>query len=141
MRLIKRYPNRKLYDTQTKRYITLRGVADLIREDQDIHIIDNSTGDDITTLTLTQIILEYEKEIGEIAPRSLLAEIVQFGSAKLLLKDSSHPPGAYHFIDDYVIRILERLNLPTISDIQRLEEQLEELALKINALNDTDRTN
>jgi polyhydroxyalkanoate synthesis repressor PhaR len=57
MPLIKRYPNRKLYDTEAKSYITLEGVAALIRNGEDVQVIDHESGEDLTTLTLTQIIL------------------------------------------------------------------------------------
>lgn len=62
MAIIKRYPNRKLYDTEAKKYITLDGIAELIRDGQEVQVMDHSTGEDLTTLTLTQIIFEQEKE-------------------------------------------------------------------------------
>ena len=62
MPVVKRYPNRKLYDTQAKRYVTLNSIAELIRLGEDIQVIDYTTGEDITALTLTQIIFEQEKE-------------------------------------------------------------------------------
>ncbi|MCD6401947.1 MAG: polyhydroxyalkanoate synthesis regulator DNA-binding domain-containing protein [Anaerolineales bacterium] len=62
MTTIKRYSNRKLYDTETKRYITLSDVITMLREGKDITVIDNQSGRDITNLTLTQTILELEKK-------------------------------------------------------------------------------
>jgi len=61
MPVIKRYPNRKLYDTQAKQYITLDRIAELIREGTDIQVIDHASGEDITALTLSQVIFEQEK--------------------------------------------------------------------------------
>ena len=46
--LIKRYPNRKLYDTAARRYITLEGVAELLRRDEEVHVVDYATGEDLT---------------------------------------------------------------------------------------------
>ena len=56
--LIKRYANRKLYNTQTSRYITLKGIAELIEADQEVRVIDNETGEDITSVALSQILVE-----------------------------------------------------------------------------------
>ena len=52
MLLIKRYPNRKLYDTKASRYITLRDIAVLLRSGEDIQVLDTATGDDLTESTL-----------------------------------------------------------------------------------------
>ena len=58
MLVIKRYPNRKLYDTEAKRYITLDGITELIHRGEDLHVVDHETGEDLTTVTLSQIIFE-----------------------------------------------------------------------------------
>lgn len=79
MPLIKRYPNRKLYDTEAKQYITLDGIAALIRRGEDVQVIDYSTGEDLTTLTLTQIILEEEKRQSGFLPRNVLSSLVKAG--------------------------------------------------------------
>jgi polyhydroxyalkanoate synthesis repressor PhaR len=60
-RVIKRYANRKLYDTVESRYITLSQVADYVRAGEDVQIIDNATKEDLTRVTLAQIIY-YEEE-------------------------------------------------------------------------------
>jgi len=80
---IKRYPNRKLYDTEAKRYVTLEDITEMIRADQDIHVTDHETGDDLTTLTLTQIILEQEKKASGFLPRSLLTSLIRTGGDTL----------------------------------------------------------
>ena len=61
-RLIKRYGNRKMYDTQASRYVTLDGVAELVRGGDDLRIIDNDSGEDLTAVTFAQIIFEEEKK-------------------------------------------------------------------------------
>jgi len=83
MPVIKRYPNRKLYDTNAKQYITLEGIADLIRLGQDIQVIDNASGEDLTTVTLTQIIFELEKKQSGFLPRSILASLIETGGDRL----------------------------------------------------------
>ncbi len=79
MPTIKRYPNRKLYDTEAKQYITLEGVAELIRRGEDVRVVDHNSGEDLTTLTLTQIILEEEKRQSGFLPRSVLSSLVRAG--------------------------------------------------------------
>lgn len=60
-RVIKRYANRKLYDTKESRYVTLQQIAKLVRDGEDVTIIDNNTKEDLTNVTLAQIIYEEEK--------------------------------------------------------------------------------
>jgi len=79
MPLIKRYPNRKLYDTEAKHYVSLEGVAELIRQGDEVTVIDNATGDEITSLVLMQIIAEQERKQGSLLPQSLLAGLIQAG--------------------------------------------------------------
>jgi polyhydroxyalkanoate synthesis repressor PhaR len=61
MRTIKRYSNRKLYDTQDKRYVTLGDVAVFVRNNEDVQVTDYVSGADLTGATLAQIIFEEEK--------------------------------------------------------------------------------
>lgn len=60
-RLIKRYANRKMYDTERSRYVTLIEVVALVRAGQDVKVIDNKTKDDLTEVTLTQALLDSER--------------------------------------------------------------------------------
>lgn len=83
MIIIKRYPNRKLYNTSAKQYITLEGVAQLIREGEEVQILDHASGEDLTALTLTQIIFEQEKKEAGFLPRSVLTGLVQSGGQTL----------------------------------------------------------
>ena len=80
--LIKRYANRKLYNTQTSRYITLKGIAELIDADEDVRVIDNETGEDITSVALSQILVDSERE-GRRASRPLLSGLLQRGGDAL----------------------------------------------------------
>jgi polyhydroxyalkanoate synthesis repressor PhaR len=77
--IIKRYPNRKLYNTETKRYITLDNIATLIRAGEEVRVVDHATDEDLTTLTLTQIIFEQEKKSGGFLPRTVLTGLIQAG--------------------------------------------------------------
>jgi polyhydroxyalkanoate synthesis repressor PhaR len=78
-RTIKRYANRKLYDTRESRYVTLEHIAAMVRAGDDVRVVDNTTQSDLTTATLAQIIFEEEKA----TPRLSLAglrEIIQQGT-------------------------------------------------------------
>jgi polyhydroxyalkanoate synthesis repressor PhaR len=81
--IIKRYQNRKLYNTQSKRYITLEEIENLIKNEADIKVIDNKTGYDITAVTLSQIIFELEKNHSGFLPMRLLLSLVQSGGNKI----------------------------------------------------------
>jgi polyhydroxyalkanoate synthesis repressor PhaR len=76
-KIIKRYQNRKLYDTQQSCYVTLDDIAKMIRTNEDVMVIDNKTKNDITAATLTQIIFEAEKKASIYAPLFTLREIIQ----------------------------------------------------------------
>jgi polyhydroxyalkanoate synthesis repressor PhaR len=75
-RIIKRYANRKLYDTEHSCYVTLDQIAELIRKGVDVKIIDNNSKDDLTSVTLTQIIFEEEKK-RRLLPLMGLRSIIQ----------------------------------------------------------------
>lgn len=177
MPVIKRYPNRKLYDTEAKQYITLEGIADLIRAGQEVQVIDNVTGEDLTTLTLTQIIFEQEKREGGFLPRSVLASLIQASGDRLsvLQRNLISPKGFLHQVDEeikrrvnnlirrgellelegqkliekllaesrderespasfdeQIERILAERNIPTREEVQRITQQLESLADKLD---------
>lgn len=61
MRTVKRYSNRKLYDTGAKHYVTLKDLALVIRQGDTVSVVDHANGQDLTTQTLAQIIFEEEK--------------------------------------------------------------------------------
>jgi len=61
-RIIKRYSNRKLYDTKDSRYVTLLQIAEMVRTSEEVQIIDNNTKEDLTEVTLAQIIYEEQKQ-------------------------------------------------------------------------------
>lgn len=69
-RLIKRYENRKLYDTAAKRYISLEEIAELVRAGEEVEVVDNASGADLTASTLAKVILEeHSGSQGEIPPQ------------------------------------------------------------------------
>lgn len=78
-RIIKRYANRKLYDTQHSRYVTLEQISEMIRNGDDVKIIDNKTKEDLTSVTLAQIIFEEEKKQRSFLSLQTMREIIQNG--------------------------------------------------------------
>jgi len=79
--VIKRYSNRKLYDTQESRYVTLEELEELIRAGKEISVVDVSTGEDLTSVTLAQIILENERSHRATLPTAFLHQLIKHGEA------------------------------------------------------------
>lgn len=79
--VIKRYSNRKLYDTQESRYVTLEELEELIRAGKEISVVDVSTGEDLTSVTLAQIILENERNHRAALPTGFLHQLIMHGQA------------------------------------------------------------
>ena len=77
-KVIKRYTNRKLYDTVESRYVTLDEIAQMIKGGAEVKIIDNRTKEDLTSVTLAQIIFEEEKKRSQM-PLGVLREIIRHG--------------------------------------------------------------
>ena len=118
MRIIKRYPNRKLYDTEEKQYITLNGIAGLIRAGQEIKVIDHSSGQDLTALTLTQIIFEEEKKQSGLLPNSLLTGLIRASGDRLTsIQRTLFSSTFWHQIDDEIKQRIQALTkLGELSD-------------------------
>lgn len=82
-RIIKRYTNRKLYDKQESRYVTLEEIARLVRRGEDVKVVDNETEDDLTAVTLAQIILEEEKNKTHLLSVPFLRKLIRTGEARM----------------------------------------------------------
>ena len=132
MVVIKRYQNRKLYNTETKKYITLIGIADLIQQGIEIQVKDHLTGEDITAFTLTQIILDQEKKQSGLLSNSYLTQLIKIGSERI----SAFQQGSLHRIEDQIEKHLRRFQIPTNEDIQILSHQVDELTKKIDKILD-----
>ena len=78
-KVIKRYTNRKLYDTVESRYVTLDEIAEMIKAGAEVKIVDNRTKDDLTSITLAQIIFEEEKKTSRMSLKTLLG-LIRHGS-------------------------------------------------------------
>ncbi|MDX3905304.1 MAG: polyhydroxyalkanoate synthesis repressor PhaR [Pigmentiphaga sp.] len=78
LRLIKKYPNRRLYDTQTSTYITLADVKQLVLDNEAFEVVDAKSGEDLTRSILLQIILEEETAGAPMFTSNMLAQIIRF---------------------------------------------------------------
>lgn len=91
-RVITRYENRKLYDAETKAYVTLEGLARLVSDGHDVKVLDKKSGEDLTTTVLAQVILEGLKERTANVPRQVLVRLVRLGMSPKTPQQASHPP-------------------------------------------------
>ncbi len=80
-KVIKRYTNRKLYDTVESRYVTLDEIAEMVKSGVEVRIIDNSTKEDLTSVTLAQIIFEEEKKTSKMNLRTL-KDLIRYGGER-----------------------------------------------------------
>jgi|BEDMetMinimDraft_2_1075160.scaffolds.fasta_scaffold01076_4 polyhydroxyalkanoate synthesis repressor PhaR len=148
--IIRKYSNRKLYDTLSKRYVTLQDIARLIRKGYTITVIEKDTGKDITSLILSQVLTTEEKK-GSLTDNLNEANIVgllqQRGSALLeyLKKSFNLPveiltnPGKSgqvlnQLTTEAISQALEHLNIATREDLNRLAAKVEELSRRIEEL-------
>lgn len=76
--IIKKYPNRRLYDTTTSRYITIDDLAEMVKRDHDFKVIDVKSNEDLTRITLTQIVLDHELKGYNLMPLELIKQIIKF---------------------------------------------------------------
>jgi polyhydroxyalkanoate synthesis repressor PhaR len=111
MPVIKRYPNRKLYDTEAKRYITLNEIASLIRSGDEVLVTDHSTDEDLTAVVLTQIIFEQEKQQKGFLPKSVLTNLVRAGGDTLgtLRRGLTLPLDLWRHVDEEIDRRVQYL--------------------------------
>jgi polyhydroxyalkanoate synthesis repressor PhaR len=80
-KVIKRYTNRKLYDTVESRYVTLEEIAEMIKAGAEVKILDNRTKEDLTSVTLAQIIFEEEKKTSKMSLRTL-RDLIRHGGER-----------------------------------------------------------
>jgi polyhydroxyalkanoate synthesis repressor PhaR len=142
--LIKKYANRKLYDTRTSRYITLEEIAELVRDGHEINVVDRDSGKDLTQLTLSQIVLSEEKrgpsrivdaggEMLHDRGQALLDYVRKTLNVPSDLRDQvgRRREGLETMADDAIERALRRLRIPTRRDIDRINERLDRLSAQL----------
>lgn len=162
-RVIKRYSNRKLYDTKDSRYVTLLQIAEMVRVGEEVQIVDNNTKDDLTDVTLAQIIFEQQKGHTKSVPLQTLRELIQSRTEKVLSdlregpigrlipsKDRSSAPSlpqtgpgkpgiveqAKGTFEEWQLKIDERVRaiLPHLLPWQQLEGEVKRLQARVDEL-------
>ncbi len=132
VRLIKRYESRKLYDTEESRYVSLDEVAEWIRTGQEIRVVDNAAGADVTAQTLTQIILDEGRRGTSLLPTDLLHELVRAGQKAV----ESGVEQMHQTVDRFVQSSIDRLGpvRRAREEMDRLRSRLEELESSLTRL-------
>jgi polyhydroxyalkanoate synthesis repressor PhaR len=146
--LIKKYANRKLYDTHTSHYVTLEGIADLVRVGHTIQVVDRDSGQDLTQVILSQIVLSEEKR----GPARLMdagADALHDRGQALLdyVRKTLNVPGdlvgqverrrgdVEAMVDDAIERALRRLRIPSRHDMDSINQRLDELSAELKKRN------
>jgi polyhydroxyalkanoate synthesis repressor PhaR len=149
--LIKKYANRKLYDTRTSRYITLEGIAELVRSGHEIKVVDRDNGNDLTQLTLSQLVLSHEKH----GPGRLVdagGEVIHDRGQALLdyVRKTLNVPSDLKTqmerrredleerADEAMAGALRRLRIPSHTDIDRINERLDRISAQLKKLGATE---
>ncbi|WP_275098361.1 polyhydroxyalkanoate synthesis repressor PhaR [Sedimenticola hydrogenitrophicus] len=78
IRIIKKYPNRRLYDTELSRYITLSDIRELVMSGMDFQVVDTNTNEDLTRSILLQIMLDEESGGAPLFSAKMLSQIIRF---------------------------------------------------------------
>ena len=91
LRLLKKYPNRRIYDTETSQFVTLSDIREMLNERQEICVVHSKTGNDLTRSVLMQIITEMEAEGHEsLLTNKILEELIRFYDDKMVAVMSPH---------------------------------------------------
>jgi polyhydroxyalkanoate synthesis repressor PhaR len=125
-RIIKRYENRKLYDTESRRYVSLEEIASLIRQGVDVQVVDNVTDTDITTQTLTQVIFEEGKKGRNPLSKEVLHDVIRWSN---------------HLLDDGIQQVRQGLDHLVPESLNKLfgknaTDEVEELKKRVQSLED-----
>jgi polyhydroxyalkanoate synthesis repressor PhaR len=137
--LIKKYANRKLYDTRTSRYITLEGIAQLISEGAEVEVVDRESGRDLTPVILSQIVLSEERRGGQAmngggrstALLDYVRGVLNVPAAIVGTEVEKRRGDVEAVVDEAIDRALKRLSIPTRRDIQRMERRLDDIARRL----------
>jgi len=138
-RRIKRYDNRKLYDTEASQYVSLSDIAELVRDGETVQVIDNASGEDLTAQTLTQIILEEGREGHHVLPSELLHTLLRRSGEAL----DTGLDQIRSTVDDLVHTSVERFRRlvqgPQAEELDELRTKLRTLESQLSELLDKHR--
>ena len=146
--LIKKYANRKLYDTTSKHYVTLETVARLVQDGHDIRVVDQPTGSDITSMVLNQILFDRGPGRRSGLPDAVLVDLVKERGEQLMgmFRSSLTLPrelgqraadgierGAQS-LDDAISTGMRNLNIASADDMEDLRQQIQDLRQQVAML-------
>lgn len=128
MAVIKRYSNRKLYDTDSKRYVTLEDLAEFVRRGDNVQVVDHVTGEDLTATILLQVIFEEQKKIGGLLPQVFLTRLIRAGGdAVNTFRGRLVSLDPFQVVDEEIrrrLQMLEKSGIITAEERQRMESLL-----------------
>ena len=134
---IKKYTNRRLYNTSTSSYVTLDHLAEMVKEGADFVVTDAKTGEDITRSVLTQIIVEQEGKGQNLLPIKFLRQVIGFygdSLGGLVPRYLEHSMDAFHQNEAHMRNAMQE-TLKGLLPVQRIEEMgKQNLALFENAM-------
>lgn len=133
-RMIKRYENRKLYDTEDRQYVSFDDIAALVRRGVDVQVVDNTTGDDITTQTLTQVIFEEGKKGRNPLSKDMLHEMIRFGNTIIDGSIQQVRHGLNMLMPNSLNKLFGAVNAADADNLKQLKEKVESLEAIIKAL-------
>jgi polyhydroxyalkanoate synthesis repressor PhaR len=126
-RLIKRYDNRKLYDTEARAYVSLPELARLVRQGETVQVLDNATGADLTAPTLTQVILDEGKRGQSLLPSDLLHDVLRRGGEVLDARIGQLRQGVDGLVQQSLDRLSRFVQRPGSDELKQLRTQLAQL--------------
>lgn len=136
-KVIKRYQNRKLYDTSDSCYVTLEDISEMIKRGEEVAIVDNTTKEDLTAVTLAQIIFEEQKKKTHVLPMGTFRQIIQGGGEALreIVARGAHELGhVREFVDSKVKPAVENIqSIPAVqAEIEAMKRKIEALEKKLS---------
>ncbi len=133
-RVIKRYDSRKLYDTEESCYVSMDEIRQWVRAGQNIRVVDNSSGNDVTSQVLTQIILDRGKQ-GSALSSELLHELVRAGRGALKTSERAWQRGVGR-VQGKVDRVLGA-SLDRLNPLQHVQQEMSDLGARLAELEET----
>jgi len=133
-RMIKRYENRKLYDTEDRQYVSFDDIAALVRQGVDVQVVDNTTGDDITTQTLTQVIFEEGKKGRNPLSKDMLHDMIRFGNTLIDGGIQQVRHGLNMLMPTSLNKLFSATNAAEADNLKQLKEKVESLETIIKKL-------
>jgi polyhydroxyalkanoate synthesis repressor PhaR len=135
-RRIKRYSNRKLYDTEASEYVSLGDIAELVRGGETVKVVDNATEEDLTAQTLTQIILEEGKDGRHLIPSDLLHQLLRRSGEMFDTGIGQIRSTVDDLMQSSLGRLQQLVQSPRTQELDELRTQLRQLEHRLSILLD-----